>query len=193
MWRLWLSMWGFDVREAADGLVATEVALSEPPRLVLMDLSMPVMDGLSAVRRLRADPRTAERDGDWRDRTRQDASRGRGVSAACDLLLEKPIEPEVLLEHMRMAMNVAMKKHRAIGVAFPVRGRPLTAALRAPITQNLRTDRHHHLGPVGQAAMAGGSRFVRVGVVVVALPVSKPQLHRMIPGRRIPTDRIGRP
>jgi two-component system, sensor histidine kinase len=110
MWRIWLSMWGFDVREAADGLVATEVALSEPPRLVLMDLSMPVMDGLSAVRQLRADPRTANLTVigvTAHGRTHPAVGQ---FQAACDLLLEKPIEPDVLLEHMRKAMNVAMKK-----------------------------------------------------------------------------------
>jgi CheY-like chemotaxis protein len=105
MWRLWLSMWGFDVCEAADGRVATEVALHHPPRIVLMDLSMPVMDGLSAVQRLRADPRTA-------DLTVIGVT-AQGIThpcvgefrAACDLLLEKPVEPEILLNHMRRALK----------------------------------------------------------------------------------------
>jgi two-component system response regulator MprA len=107
MWRLWLSIWGFEVREAADGRAATEAAFAKPPRVVLMDLSMPVMDGLTAVRRLRADPRTAT--------TTVIGVTAYGTShpsvgpfrAACDLLLEKPVEPHILLEHLRRVLKHA--------------------------------------------------------------------------------------
>lgn len=105
MWRLWLSMWGFEVTEAADGRTATEVAINQRPRLVLMDLSMPVMDGLSAVRLLRSDPRTAG------TTVIGVTAQGRTNPAvadfrqACDLVLEKPLEPEVLLQQMRYALR----------------------------------------------------------------------------------------
>jgi two-component system, cell cycle response regulator DivK len=107
MWRLWLSMWGFDVREAADGRAATEAAFAQRPRVVLMDLSMPVMDGLTAVQRLRADPRTATTTVigvTAHSATHPAVERFRAV---CDLLLEKPVEPEVLLEHLRRVMKHA--------------------------------------------------------------------------------------
>jgi len=109
MWSLWLNMWGFDVREAADGRVATELAVDEHPRVVLMDLSMPIMDGLTAVRQLRADPRTADLT------VIGVTAQGRTHPAvgefrkACDLLLEKPLEPETLLEQMRLALRAASK------------------------------------------------------------------------------------
>jgi CheY-like chemotaxis protein len=105
MWTLWLNMWGFDVREAADGRVATELAVDQHPRVVLMDLSMPIMDGLTAVRQLRADPRTADLTVigvTAQGRTHPAVGEFR---AACDLLLEKPIDPETLLEHMRTALR----------------------------------------------------------------------------------------
>jgi CheY-like chemotaxis protein len=107
MWRLWLSMWGFDVREAANGRAATESAFAEPPRVVLMDLSMPVMDGLTAVRRLRADPRTAATPviGVTAHGTTHPAVSQ--FRAACDLLLEKPIEPQILLEELRRVLKHA--------------------------------------------------------------------------------------
>jgi len=44
---------GYRVVEAADGSEAVEVALRECPDLVLMDLNMPVMDGLAATERIR--------------------------------------------------------------------------------------------------------------------------------------------
>jgi CheY-like chemotaxis protein len=48
-----LAFRGYHVVEAADGREAVEVAESECPDLVLMDLNMPVMDGLAATERIR--------------------------------------------------------------------------------------------------------------------------------------------
>jgi len=49
---------GHEVREAEGGLRGLELALSDPPDLVLCDLVMPDLDGYAVMRRLRADPRT---------------------------------------------------------------------------------------------------------------------------------------
>ena len=48
-----LAFRGYRVVEARDGREAVAVALSECPDLVLMDLNMPVMDGLAATERIR--------------------------------------------------------------------------------------------------------------------------------------------
>jgi len=48
-----LDSYGYRVVEAADGREAVEVALSQCPDLVLMDLNMPIMDGLAATERIR--------------------------------------------------------------------------------------------------------------------------------------------
>ena len=53
MLRRALSSYGYHVVEAADGCEAVEVAASECPDLVVMDLNMPVMDGLAATERIR--------------------------------------------------------------------------------------------------------------------------------------------
>ena len=52
--RLLLKLAGFASLEAADGRAAVDVALREQPALILMDLSLPELDGLAAVRELRA-------------------------------------------------------------------------------------------------------------------------------------------
>lgn len=51
--KMLLEMKGHRVLEAADGGQAIDRALGERPQLILMDLSMPVMDGWEATRRLR--------------------------------------------------------------------------------------------------------------------------------------------
>lgn len=50
---------GYDVILAVDGGEALDRASSERPDLILMDVSLPVLDGLEVTRRLRADPATA--------------------------------------------------------------------------------------------------------------------------------------
>jgi two-component system cell cycle response regulator DivK len=57
--RLLLETQGHTVIDALDGQMAVEMALKFRPDLVLMDLSLPGVDGWEATRRLRADPRTA--------------------------------------------------------------------------------------------------------------------------------------
>lgn len=54
--RILLSLRGFDVVEAADGQQAVELARATRPDLILMDLKMPVLNGLAAARAIRQQP-----------------------------------------------------------------------------------------------------------------------------------------
>jgi CheY-like chemotaxis protein len=56
--RLLLTGAGYNVREARDGNECLGFARNEPPNLIVMDLSMPVLDGWGLLRELRADERT---------------------------------------------------------------------------------------------------------------------------------------
>ena len=49
---------GFDVILAVDGIEGLKIVQSDPPHLILMDLSLPVLDGWEATRRLKASPET---------------------------------------------------------------------------------------------------------------------------------------
>ena len=53
MMRRLLEMSGYDVLEAINGEEAVEIAQREHPSLILMDLSLPLLDGLAATRRIR--------------------------------------------------------------------------------------------------------------------------------------------
>lgn len=59
MYAAWLQISGYRVAQAGTVTEALAVAMAEPPDAVLMDLSLPGIDGLEATRRLKADPRTA--------------------------------------------------------------------------------------------------------------------------------------
>ncbi len=56
MMRRLLEMSGFRVVEALNGREAVELALEVKPQIILMDLSLPFVDGISATRQIRSEP-----------------------------------------------------------------------------------------------------------------------------------------
>ena len=53
MMKILLELHGYDVIEAADGYEAVEKAIEQGPDLILMDIAMPVMDGIDSTRTIR--------------------------------------------------------------------------------------------------------------------------------------------
>jgi CheY-like chemotaxis protein len=54
----YLELSGFDVKEAENGIVAIDEAVRVRPDIIVMDMSLPKLDGREAARQLRADART---------------------------------------------------------------------------------------------------------------------------------------
>jgi len=96
MMRRLLELAGYSVVEASDGEQAVAMALQEQPALILMDLSLPKLDGLAATRQIRqhADvrqvPIVAVSAHD------SPASRTEALAAGCDEYVTKPIDFEQL-------------------------------------------------------------------------------------------------
>jgi CheY-like chemotaxis protein len=94
--RLQLHMLGYQVLEAANGQEAIEMVTREYPNLILMDLTMPVIDGFEATRQIR-------------ERTQNyaivivavtalpaDDIKHRALAAGCNDYMQKPLDPDEL-------------------------------------------------------------------------------------------------
>lgn len=91
---------GFEVVMAVDGAEGVAMAKSEQPSLVLMDMSLPVIDGWEAARRIRQDPDTAAIPVIALTAHAMDGDRERAIAAGCDDYDVKPVELDRLLEKM---------------------------------------------------------------------------------------------
>lgn len=90
----------FEVCQADNGAVAIGAAIQSKPDVIIMDLQMPVMDGLEAIARLKADERTqgipiAVLSGD------SVAEHAKAKRAGCAVCLVKPCCPEELANVIR--------------------------------------------------------------------------------------------
>lgn len=105
MYSEYLQFSGFDVVEAANGMEALQSAIDRSPDIILMDLSLPVMDGWEATRRLKADERTASipvvaLTGHALAGISEGAKR-----AGCDAFVTKPCLPEDLVKEIRRILD----------------------------------------------------------------------------------------
>ena len=91
---------GFEVATAPDGAAGLRMALGDRPDLVLMDLSLPVIDGWEATRRLKADPATCDIPVIALTAHVMDSDRELAREAGCDGFATKPIDMPILLATM---------------------------------------------------------------------------------------------
>ncbi len=88
---------GFEVRVARDGAEGVAAALADPPDLVLMDLSLPVLDGWAATRELKSDERTAHVPVIALSAHAMADDRAGALEAGCDDFDTKPVDLPRLL------------------------------------------------------------------------------------------------
>lgn len=92
---------GYDVVIAVNGQEGVEMAARERPDLILMDMSLPVLDGWEATRKLKADPATASIPVIALTAHAMESDREKALAAGCDDFDTKPIELPRLLEKMK--------------------------------------------------------------------------------------------
>ena len=112
MYRDYLVYSGFDVDTADNGLEAIDKAISVPPDLILMDLSLPVLDGWEATRRLKADARTSAIKVIALSAHAMAAEERRAAEAGCDGFIAKPCLPQELVDEVSRHLGPAPQSSR---------------------------------------------------------------------------------
>lgn len=101
---------------ATDGPSALELAREAPPDLILLDVTMPEMDGFEVCRQLQADPRTREVPVIFLTARTQSEDIVRGFEAGAVDYVNKPFHPPELLARVRthLALKGALDRERAM-------------------------------------------------------------------------------
>jgi len=105
MYSEYLEFSGFDVIQAVNGMEALQRAVDAAPDIILMDLSLPVMDGWEATRRLKEDARTSSIPVvALTGHALAGISEG-AMKAGCDAFVTKPCLPEDLVKEIRKVLD----------------------------------------------------------------------------------------
>jgi CheY-like chemotaxis protein len=102
-----LSRRGYTVVTAVDGQAALELVASASPQLVLMDMSLPVIDGWEVTRRLKADAQTCQIPVIALTAHAMTEDRARALAAGCDDFDTKPVDIERLVWKMETLLTLA--------------------------------------------------------------------------------------
>ena len=95
----------YQVVMAVDGQQGVEMAVSEAPALILMDMSLPVIDGWEATRRIKADERTKHIPVIALTAHAMQGDEQKAKEAGCDDYDVKPVELPRLLEKMEKLLG----------------------------------------------------------------------------------------
>ncbi|MBT8198620.1 MAG: response regulator [Acidimicrobiia bacterium] len=107
--RMNLELEGFEADTADGGIVALETAKSRPPDLVLLDVMMPEMDGLTVLRRLRNSPATANVPVIILTAKALAEDRVKGLDLGADDYITKPFDLEELIARVRTVLRRAQQ------------------------------------------------------------------------------------
>lgn len=100
-----LQMRGYQVVHAADGAQAIAIAQSEVPDLILMDMSLPVLDGWQATQQIKATPNTHTIPIIALTAHALAGDREKCLAAGCDEYETKPVNFNQLLEKMQFFLS----------------------------------------------------------------------------------------
>jgi two-component system, cell cycle response regulator DivK len=92
---------GFDVEEADNAVDGINMALENPPDLILMDISMPEMDGLVATERIRSEPTISDVPIVALTANVMEGDREKTLNAGCDGYIGKPIDVDTFADNVK--------------------------------------------------------------------------------------------
>ena len=110
---------GYDVAVACNGLESIEAARSARPDLILMDLSLPEMDGWAATRILKSDPVVADIPVIAVTAHAMPGEREKAFAAGCDAFETKPVD----LARLIRTINQLLQERKPIHADHPGSGR----------------------------------------------------------------------
>jgi len=111
MYGFYLARHGFRVVEAADGHEALDKALSLRPDIILMDLSLPGIDGWELARLLKQDPRTTGVPIIALTAHALNGEEQRARGAGCDAFVTKPCLPQSLAQELNRVLQGATTRN----------------------------------------------------------------------------------
>jgi len=100
--RIHLSKWGFEVREAGDGMQAVEELSNDDFDLLICDIMMPTMDGWQVLKEVKSNPRTKDMPVIFLTAKDRAADIVKGYELGVDYYITKPFTKAQLLEGLKL-------------------------------------------------------------------------------------------
>ncbi|MCZ7669997.1 MAG: response regulator [Chloroflexi bacterium] len=101
-----LGLGGFEAIEAENGLAALAQVAQHHPDAIILDVMMPGMDGITACKKLRANPATRAIPVIMLSGRAQLAAEEEGLAAGANVYLKKPMDPKELLDILKGLLAV---------------------------------------------------------------------------------------
>jgi PleD family two-component response regulator len=130
-----LELEGFEAETASNGLEALEIATKHPPALVLMDVMMPGMDGLTTLRHLRNDPTTSSVPVVMLTARALAKDRVKGLDLGADDYITKPFAVEELIARV----GTVIRRAQQMRDVSPLTGLPGNFRIAAELEQRIES------------------------------------------------------
>lgn len=131
-----LGLGGFDVIEGVDGIDGIAKAIESRPDVIVMDVMMPRLDGVGAVKELRADGRVSHIPIIMLTAKTQVSDKIEGLEAGADDYLTKPFDPQELVARL----NSTIRRAQEMRTIQPLTGLPGNVTIDKELSRRVIAD-----------------------------------------------------